>query len=640
VAFENGVKIRSRAHALLALVAALLLPVLLLIFRDAIRLPLDSDGRFLTYQNAFVRDANGLRQLWTHDFFAGAETGTGYTYDSGYYRPLTNTLLWIEYRLAATTDWQYNLHGVLVHWLNCVLLAWLLWELSGSLAAALLAAVLFGVHPVNAFAATQTKARADVLFATFYLGALIAYVRAWSSAAQRRWVGVGVAALLYAAALLSKETAATLPLLLVLLHLLRLPAAVPRDWRRGLLWTLPFWIVLAAYAAVRLGVLDIWPYSDVAGYAERYSALVLYANVLKNVSIYVLRMVLPYGADYAELCPNLVNFVDPTLRDPLIWLSVVLVIALPLAALRVRRQAPVVAFLIALFLVTMAPLLAAKNAAGTLSPDVILAQERWAYLPSAAAMALIAWALAAGVGAAWACGRGWAALTAVLIVAALAALGSMAAVHAREADSSMALLKQYLVVPEDKLGRLERVNKLILSAQLLFLPRGDLATAEQRCREAVALAPDSPIPAAALAYVLVVRERWTEVLPVVAPWYQPKEDWLAAQHRTNMRVLDDLNRVNPEIAFYTAGALAHTGHGAEAMRALCDALRRGHNATQIRNAAAEAYALYGPPRCRLATEQKSCLLHALPGAMERLRPFLQPSECGHLPDLLETIASP
>jgi hypothetical protein len=212
----------------------------------------------------------------------------------------------------------------------------------------------------------------------------------------------------------------------------------------------------------------------------------------------------------------------------------------------------------------------------------------------------------------------------------------MASVHAREADSLLALLKQYLVVPEDKLGRLERVNKLILWAELVSVPRGDLADAEQRCRQAAALAPDSPIPAAALAYVLVESDRWTEVLPVLAPWYRPQPAWLAAQHGTNVRVIDDLNRVTPQIAFYVGGALAHTGRGAEGMAALCDALRGGYAVGPIRNAAAEAYALYGPARCRGAADQRACVTQAQPDAVARIAPLLQPATCVQLAGLMGT----
>ena len=89
----------------------------------------------------------------------GAETGSGYQYNSGYYRPVTNVILWAEYRFAGANDWQYNLDGVLLHWLNCVLLAWIVWTLCDNLAAALLAGLLFGVHPINAFAATQCWAK-------------------------------------------------------------------------------------------------------------------------------------------------------------------------------------------------------------------------------------------------------------------------------------------------------------------------------------------------------------------------------------------------------------------------------------------------------------------------------------------------
>jgi hypothetical protein len=620
-----------------ALAAALLLPLVLIVYRDAIPLRLDSDGRFLTYQNALVRDPQGWRAFWTRDYFAGAETGSGYQYISGYYRPVTNVTLWAEYRLAGTNDWQYNLDGVVLHWLNCVLLASIVWTLCDNLAAAVLAGLLFGVHPINAFAATQTKARADLVFATFYLGALAAYVRAWTiTTSWQRCLGVGLALVLYAASILSKETGATLPAVLVLWHWLRVPATTRRGALGTVAWTVPFWGLLAVYVAGRLWLLQIWPHPDVGGYGERYSSVVLYANVLKNLSIYAVRMIMPYGADYAELCPNLVNFIDPTLRDPLIWLSALLLVLAPgLAVIRARRQAPAVAFFIGFFLIAMMPLLAVKNAAGTLSPDVILAQERWVYLPSAAVMALIALAIVSLVATAFTRGRVWGVLATAVTAAILVVWAGMASVHAREAESSLALLKQYLVLPDERLGRLERMNKLILWTQLIALPRGDHAGAEERCRQAVALAADSPVPAAALAMVLDASGRWAEVLPVVGPWYHPDEAWLREQYRTNVRVIDDLNRVNGDVAFYVGRALGHLGRGPQAMTALCDALRAGYDVAQIRSAAAETYALCGPPNCVAAADPKTCLPQALPEARARVAASAQPAECERLAELVD-----
>ena len=93
--------------------------------------------------------------------------------------------------------------------------------------AALLAALLFALHPVQVEAVTYVSGRSTSLMACFYLGALLAYLRGARAA---------VPLLLFTCALATKETALTLPAALLL---------VERDWRRQ--W--PYWAVLFAAIA-------------------------------------------------------------------------------------------------------------------------------------------------------------------------------------------------------------------------------------------------------------------------------------------------------------------------------------------------------------------------------------------------------
>src|SRR5260370_17842013 len=51
--------------------------------------------------------------------------------------------------------------------------------------------------------------------------------------------------------MLSKETAAIFPLVLVAYEMLRERQSGPQRWGKRLVWTLPFFGVVAAYAAVR-----------------------------------------------------------------------------------------------------------------------------------------------------------------------------------------------------------------------------------------------------------------------------------------------------------------------------------------------------------------------------------------------------
>jgi tetratricopeptide (TPR) repeat protein len=77
-----------------------------------------------------------------------------------------------------------------------------------------LAALLFALHPVQTEAVTYISGRSVSLMALFYLGAVLAYVRSEDSQYPGRMRALSGA--LFAAALLTKEIAVTLPLVLML----------------------------------------------------------------------------------------------------------------------------------------------------------------------------------------------------------------------------------------------------------------------------------------------------------------------------------------------------------------------------------------------------------------------------------------
>lgn len=617
-----------------------LLAAVLLVYAGHLSVPLGSDARYLTYQNAFVRDPRGLAKIWVSDFFAGARTGSGYAYESGYYRPVTNTLMWLQYRVAGDNDALYNLGQLLLHWVNACLVLALALLLFESPVAALAGAALFAIHPVNAFAAVKPAACGDALSTVFYLLALVVYLRGWRPEARAgaggaetggtpagnagvRCRAVAATTALAVLAVLSKEMAVTLPAALCLVHVL-LHGRDGLPLRRAL-WTLPVWLAVGVVGLVRVGVLGLLPQR--VGYTDALPAAVVYLNLAKNVPIYLLRIVLPHGADFPELFPTLANFVDPTLTEPLIYLAVVLLVLLVVLPVALRRRDPEVAFLAALLLVLMAPMLAVENMVGTLSVNEILAQERWFYLPGVPVFLLLGLGtarlrerLAAG-------GRGGRVVFLTAAACLALVLGRMAAVHARNVTSWEAILRRYALLPQEKLSRFDRANMHILYSNLVALPRGDLAQAEDRCRRALRELPDSPFPAVALARVLERQGRWNDVVELLQPWLFPSREWMEEKHRTNARVADDLNRIGNEIAFLCGRALANTGRAQEAADAFCAALRRNADPRTVAAGLNENWALNGPPACIAAADRVACMREGPRAPFVDLATPLDPATC-------------
>jgi hypothetical protein len=204
------------------------------------------DGGFFMDDHYFLKEIHAQGGIArTLEDFAGNWLGfTGYPY----YRPLVTASFALDHAVFGLEPWGYHLTNLLLHLANTLLVFVLVRRIypPGGRSGALAAALLFSTHPVHPNAVGWVAARSDLLVALGTLGMLTACHAAWQGR-RRGWPAV--AAALFAVALLSKESGVVAVLLALLL-----PAAV--SWRRRLVTLLPAFVLLAAYLAVRLAVLD------------------------------------------------------------------------------------------------------------------------------------------------------------------------------------------------------------------------------------------------------------------------------------------------------------------------------------------------------------------------------------------------
>jgi hypothetical protein len=540
--------------------------------------PLGSDARYLSHENRYNQEAGGFGRLWTSDFFAGAGS-SGLVFQSGYYRPLTSSAHWVLHHLAGEDPVPYNLIQIALHGINAVLVLAVLLSLSGSVAVAGIGAALFVLHPVHAFAAVEPAALGDVLFPAFFLAGLWTFdVALRSSSPWGRRFGVVAATVSYTLAILSKEMGITLPAILVLVVLLR--------WTQGhvplrrAIWTLPAWGVLGTFLVWRFGILA-FPLHDF-GYAASHGAAAVAAAGPRGALIHLSRILVPTGAAFPELNPRLQNVLVAPWTDPLAWAGLATCLALGVAAVLLWRRRPWIAFWSAFFLVTYSPLLSVERIARSINPDVILTEERWIYLPSLAVVALVAHAVAAGM--ARMRDRRSALTAGALLALLLVVLGATARTHAGRFRDPYAQLRRLYLFPEEALSPKEHASRLLLYAQWVAVPQGDLEDAETRARRAEILVPDSPIPSLELARILGLRGRWSEVSATLARWRQPGPPELARLETTNPRIVEDVNRTAPGVALLLGRAAAHSGDGVAAVEHLCRALGAGAQEEEVARA--------------------------------------------------------
>ncbi len=165
------------------------------------------DERYVT-ENPHIASSDGLYRIWC----------TNQLID---YWPLTYTTFWFEWRLWGMNPTGYRVTNLLLHIITA-LLAWMIFR-ELSIPGAFLAALLFAVHPVNVESVAWISQRKEMLAALFFMLSILWYLRREEKrsegklgvASACRWYWLSLLA--FALAMLSKSSAATLPLVLVLI---------------------------------------------------------------------------------------------------------------------------------------------------------------------------------------------------------------------------------------------------------------------------------------------------------------------------------------------------------------------------------------------------------------------------------------
>ena len=136
------------------------------------------------------------------------------------YHPLTMLSLALNYQVSALDPFSYHLVNWILHIVNTILVAYLAFKLSsGNKWVGVITALFFGIHPMHVESVAWISERKDVLYTFFFLLALIAYHDYLGVRTMKKYL---VVLLCFAASLLSKPAAVTLPLILLLM-----------DWYRG-----------------------------------------------------------------------------------------------------------------------------------------------------------------------------------------------------------------------------------------------------------------------------------------------------------------------------------------------------------------------------------------------------------------------
>jgi len=183
------------------IIFGIFLIVCFLIYGNSLKNDFVFDDRTLVVENSLIKDVGNIPQI------------LGIFYGKLYYRPIRNLSYLIDYSFSALNPVGYHASNILYHSIVVFLVYLISMFLVGNFKIAIIAAILFAVHPVHTDAVTYISGRRDILSTLFFFLGFYYFLKL---RAVFRIKYVVLIVISYFLAILSKEMAITLPLVMFL----------------------------------------------------------------------------------------------------------------------------------------------------------------------------------------------------------------------------------------------------------------------------------------------------------------------------------------------------------------------------------------------------------------------------------------
>lgn len=226
-----------------------------------------------------------------------------------FYRPVQNLTYTLDYRFFGLNPFGYHLSNILFHILNALLVYCLIFIMAKRRDLALITGLLFVVHPVHTEAVTYIAGRADLLVALFMLLSMIFFVIYPRYINLKKNIFYILSLFCFILALLSKELAIILPLIL-LLYDFSFSEAKPGNLVAFLKRYSAFLIVDLIYISLRLTTLHFASSEGVylTGIYPFYSRLIIFLHAF---NIYFRVLFFPLDLHMCRIFVLSLKLLDP-----------------------------------------------------------------------------------------------------------------------------------------------------------------------------------------------------------------------------------------------------------------------------------------------------------------------------------------
>lgn len=396
-------------------------------------------------------------------------SGVRWAFTSVGYHSIWQPLTWISHMLDVEffglAPGGHHLMSLALHAGTAALLFLLLRGMTGVLWPGAFAAALFALHPLRVESVAWAAERKDVLAGFFWVLSILLYARYARRPGAGRWLAVAFS---FACALLSKATALTLPVVLVLLDYWPLGRPLgPPAWRRQFLEKGPLLLLSVGAAAIAQRAQAVSGAVAQPGGPDLGLRL---ANAATFCAAYLGKLLWPADLSFLYRYPE--RMPSPAALAA----ALALIAALAVAAIAFRRRCPALSVGGFWYFATLLPVLGILQVGAGRHGLA----DRYTYLPSIGVSLAIAWCAAALVRRRPGAGRLFAALGAAWLLALVPATWLRVQVW-RDTET---LGRQALGVDPD--------NDVARLALAIFLhQRGELGPAMEQYREAIRLRPDA-----------------------------------------------------------------------------------------------------------------------------------------------------
>lgn len=209
------------------------------------------DGIVITENEYTKKGFSGIADIFSHESFSGV-AGISNELAGGRYRPLSIATFAIEYGIFGPKPGLSHLVNALLYGFVCLLLFYFLRQVvfRNNYPAALLATLIFAVHPLHADVVSNIKGRDELLSLLLLIACLQFYFR---YVEQKKILQLIAALIAFFLSLLAKENGITF----IAVIPLALYFFTERKLKKSLLAAFPFVLVFLAYLFMRLDITGV-----------------------------------------------------------------------------------------------------------------------------------------------------------------------------------------------------------------------------------------------------------------------------------------------------------------------------------------------------------------------------------------------